>query len=151
MRRRPRPPAQPLLSGFLLWRIAFVSILFVMGVFGMFEWATARGLGIETARTMVVNTLVVMEVAYLFNVRFLSEPWLTWRGLLGTRAVLIAVAVVTAAQFAQTYLPPLQAVFETRPLALVDGLAVVAAGVALFATLEAEKWLKARLGLGAYR
>jgi hypothetical protein len=40
------------------------------GAFGMFFWAEARGLPIETARTMVVNTIVVMEIFYLFSVRY---------------------------------------------------------------------------------
>ena len=91
----------------------------------------------------MVNTLVVMEIAYLFNVRYLGGPSLTWRGLLGTPAVLIAVGLVTAAQFALTYIPAMQAVFETRPLGVGDGAAVVAVGVALFVVLELEKTLYA--------
>ena len=85
----------------------------------------------------------VMEIAYLFNVRYLGGPSLTWRGLLGTPAVLIAVGLVTAAQFAVTYIPAMQAVFETRPLGVSDGAAVVAVGVALFVLLELEKTLHA--------
>jgi magnesium-transporting ATPase (P-type) len=41
MRRPPRPPAEPVLSGFLLWRVALVSLLFLAGIFGMFELARA--------------------------------------------------------------------------------------------------------------
>jgi magnesium-transporting ATPase (P-type) len=95
---------------------------------------------------MVVNTLVVMEIAYLFNVRYLGGPSLTWQGVVGTRAVLLAVAGVTLAQLAVTFLPALQAVFDTRTLGLGDGLAIVAVGVVLFAVLEVEKWLLQRLG-----
>jgi len=65
--------------------------------------------------------------------------------------VLIAVIAVTLAQFAFTYLPTLQAVFATRPVALADGLAVVGAGVALFGVLELEKLVRRRLRLGDRR
>ena len=36
---------------------------------------------------MVVNTLVVMEIFYLFSVRYVHGPALTWQGVLGTPAV----------------------------------------------------------------
>ena len=74
MSRPPRPPGEPLLTPGLVSRILFVSALVVAGAFGGYAWATARGLSIETARTMVVNALVVMEIFYLFSVRFVHGP-----------------------------------------------------------------------------
>jgi magnesium-transporting ATPase (P-type) len=118
----------------------------VAGTFGIYGWATVRGLPLETARTMAVNTLVVMEIFYLFSIRYVHGTALTWRGVLGTRAVLTGVALVTMAQFAFTYLPPLQAVFGTRPVALLDGLAIVGVGIALLIFVETEKWIAHRLG-----
>jgi magnesium-transporting ATPase (P-type) len=146
MRRPPRRAGGDIVSGRLLWRILFVSALMVAGTFGIYGWATVRGLPLETARTMAVNTLVVMEIFYLFSIRYVHGTALTWRGLLGTRAVLTGVALVTMAQFAFTYLPPLQAVFGTRPVALPDGLAIVGVGVALLVLVETEKWIAHRLG-----
>ena len=151
MRRPPRRADAPLLSPFLVWRVVFVSLLAVIGAFGMFYFALAQGRDVETARTIVVNTIVVIEIAYLFSVRYLDRPSLTWTGLFGTPAVVIAVAAVTLAQFAFTYLPALQAVFATRPVPLTDGLVVVGIGVALFAVLELEKLARQRLGLGDRR
>lgn len=69
---------------------------------------------------------------------------LSWRGILGTRAVLAGVATVIVAQLAFTYLPPLQVIFHTRPVALADGLVIIAAGAALLLIIEAEKWLAVR-------
>ena len=40
---------------------------------------------------------------------------------------------VTAAQFAVTYLPPLQQVFDTAPVPVLDGLLLVGIGVVFFA------------------
>jgi magnesium-transporting ATPase (P-type) len=144
MRKPPRAPAEPLLTHYLIWRVVLVSLLVVTGVFGMFFWAEARGLPIETARTMAVNTIVVMEVFYLFSVRYLHGSSLTLRGLLGTRAVLIGVTAVTLAQFALTYWPPLQRVFSTAAVSFTDGVAIVAVGVALLLVLETEKRLVQR-------
>jgi magnesium-transporting ATPase (P-type) len=144
MCRPPRPANQRLLSGRLLWRILFVSCLMVAGSFGIFAWATSRGLAVETARTMVVNALVVMEIFYLFSVRYVHGTSFSWQGVLGTRAVLIGVTTVIAGQFAFTYLPPMQGIFGSRPVSLSDGIAIVAVGIALLLIVETEKRLAAR-------
>jgi magnesium-transporting ATPase (P-type) len=142
MRRPPRPADQPILTGELLWRIAFVSALFVAAAFGMYFWAENRGLPLEEARTIVVNTIVVMEIFYLFSIRYVHGTSLTWQGVLGTPAVLLGVGLVAAGQFAMTYLPPMQAIFDTRPVALLDGLAVIAVGVTLLLVVETEAWIR---------
>ena len=145
MRRPPRRPAAGLLSPFLVWRVAFVSVLFLGFALAVFFLAQARGADLETARTMVVNTLVVLEIAYLFNVRFLHAPSLTLRGALGTRPVLIALAVIVLAQAGFTYAPPAQALFQTRAIGPEGALMILAAGVLAFAVMELEKRLTARL------
>ncbi|MEM8959115.1 MAG: cation-transporting P-type ATPase [Pseudomonadota bacterium] len=139
MRRPPRPADDAILSGFVLWRVAFVSLLFSAGIFGMFLLSQAQGASLEVARTMAVNTLVVMEIFYLFSVRFLHSPSLSLSAMLGTRPVLIAITAVTALQFLFTYAPFMTALFDTRPLSLAQGLLVVAVGPALLLILEVEK------------
>jgi magnesium-transporting ATPase (P-type) len=149
MRRPPRRPEAPLLSAFLLWRVILVSCLFGGAVLGVFLLARGRGLDVETARTMVVNTIVVMEVFYLFSVRYLRATSISWRGLLGTPAVIVAVLAVTALQFLFTYAPVMQGWFGSRPVPLLDGIAIVLIGVALMLVLEGEKIVLRRLRLFA--
>ncbi len=144
MRRPPRAAGEAILSGFLIWRVFFVSALFLGTIFGEFLLARARGASVEEARTIAVNTLVVLEIFYLFSVRYLNAPSITWRGVLGTRAVLIAVGAVTALQFLFTYAPFMQLFFDARPLSLAQGIQIVAVGVAVLLVIECEKWLQAR-------
>jgi magnesium-transporting ATPase (P-type) len=146
MQRAPRAASAPLLSRFLVWRIFFVSVLFAAGALAIFFYGLWRGVGVETARTMVVNVIVVFEIFYLFNVRYLHMTSMTFRGALGTPAVLIALVIVVVAQFAFTYTPIMQALFESRPVALADGVVVVAAGVVLMLVLEVEKAVFRRFG-----
>ena len=147
MRRPPRPAAAGLLSPFLVWRVVLVSLIFVVGALSVFFYALGTGLDVATARTMVVNTVVVLEIFYLFNVRYLHMTSFTWQGVLGTPAVLIAVGAVVLAQFAFTYLPAMQALFDTRAVSLPDGLLIVGVGVIAMTVLEAEKHLMRRLGI----
>lgn len=146
MRRKPRSAAEGLLTPFMIWRVIFVSVLFLVISLGVFFYALNRGYDIETARTMVVNTIVVLEIFYLFNVRYLHMTSFSWRGALGTPSVLAALAVVVGAQFAFTYLPLMQELFHSRPLSLADGLLIVASGVAMMIVLEMEKNIMRRMG-----
>ncbi len=147
MRRPPRLRNQPLLSGGLIWHITLVTTLFLCGTFGVYAYAQDQGYSLELARTLVMNTLVVMEIFHLFFIRNLYSTSLTWRAVRGTKMVWLAVVVVIMAQFAITYLPAMQAVFATEAVSLVDGLLVVGIGVALFVLVELEKQM--RRGLGA--
>ena len=147
MTRPPRRRDAPLVSAFMLWRIVLVSILFSVAAFGVFAWARARGHDLETARTMVVNTFCVLEIFYLFSVRYLHGTSFSLRGLRGTPAVLWAIAAVVLAQLAFTYLPWMHALFGSRPVPLLEGVAIIAIGVALLLLLEAEKWLLRRLDI----
>jgi magnesium-transporting ATPase (P-type) len=142
MRRPPRARYAPLLTGGLVWHIILVSVLFLGGVFGIYTYAIDRGYSIDLARTMAVNTLVVMEIFHLFFIRNIYGTSLTWKAVQGTRIVWMTVIVVTAAQFAITYIPPLQRVFATEAVPLADGLLIVAVGVLLFAIIEVEKQLR---------
>ena len=146
MRRPPRPAAAPLLSAFLLWRVGLMSVLFTAMSLGVFFYAIGSGRQIETARTMVVDMVAVAEIFYLFSVRYLHVRSLTWRGALGTPAVLWAVGAVVAAQFLFTYAPFMNDIFETRPLDLQDGLLIIGIAFALLLFLEAEKALLRRSG-----
>ena len=145
MARPPRARSEALIGPALAWHIVLVSLLFVGGVSGILNYALARGYPIELARTMALNTLVVMEIFHLFFIRNIYGTSLTWKALRGTRVVWATLAMVTAAQLAVTYLPPMQAWFATRPVPLLDGLLVAATGVVLFALLEIEKQIRLRL------
>lgn len=151
MARPPRGPGEAILSGFLVWRVLFVSVLFLVALFATFSMARAQGASIEVARTIVVNTLVILEIFYLFSVRYLKASSITWRGLQGTPAVLATVAAAIALQFMFTYGPFMETLFDVRPLTIAQGLQAIAVGVAAFLVLEAEKWLQRRLAAARQR
>ena len=145
MRRPPRPRGEALLSGELVWHVVLVSMLFLAAVFGIYAYAIDSGHAPDLARTMALNTLVVLEIFHLFFIRNIYGTSLTVAAVRGTPAVWICVFVVTAAQFAVTYAAPLQRVFGTQAVPLVDGLLVVGVGVVFFAVIEAEKQLRLSL------
>ncbi len=142
MSRPPRQPDVPILTRFILWRVGVVSALFAIGIYGQFQLALAQGQTVEVARTMAVNTLVAMEVFYLFSIRFRLRSVLTLEGVKGTPAVLIAVGIVVLLQAAFTWLPPIQALFDTRSLGLLELAQCAAAGVLVLLVLELDKLIE---------
>lgn len=139
MRQPPRAANAPIMSRFILWRVFLVSILFAVGIFGQFGLAQAQGAGLDEARTMALNTLVAMEVFYLFSVRYRHGFSVSWEGVKGTPAVLIAIALVVVLQAGFTYLPVMQGLFDTTPLSAWQLVQCALAGVALLLVLELDK------------
>lgn len=142
MRRPPRPRDEPLLSGGIIWHIIFVSLLFLCGVYGVYSYAIDQGYSLDLARTIAVNTLVVMEIFHLFFIRNIYGTSLTWQALRGTKVIWMVVVVIALAQAAITYAPPLQKVFATESVPFWDGVLIVAVGLALFVIIETEKQIR---------
>jgi magnesium-transporting ATPase (P-type) len=139
MRRPPRDPAEPLLNAFLLWRVFFVSCLMVAGALGFFLWEQARGESVETARTVAVNALVMGEIFYLFNCRFLLAPSHGLHSFTESRPVLISIATVVALQALFTYAPLFQQLFGTAAIDAVAWWRILLFGLVLFVAVEIEK------------
>jgi magnesium-transporting ATPase (P-type) len=149
MNRRPRPPGEALLSGFFVWRVLMVSVLMMTGALGLFLWELDAGTSVETARTMAVNAVVVAEMFYLVNSRFILSPVVSVDGLIGNRYVLLAIAACIPLQAAFTHLPAMQAIFGSTDLSVQEWGKVVAAGLLVFCVAELEKSVIRRTPLAA--
>ena len=149
MQRPPRVPNAALFSGYFVWRTALVTLLAAAGVLGMFLWEQAQGASIEAARTAAVNTLVVIEVFYLLNTRYLLAPSWPQRALIGNRYVPLSIVAVLAVQALFTYAPFMQALFHTAALGGEVWARIVLVGVIIYVVVELEKWLARTLSLKA--
>jgi len=141
MQRPPRDPREPILSGFLIWRILFVSLILVAGTFGLFLWERDHGASIELARTVAVNTLVMFEIFYLLSARYLLTPALTLEGLSGNRYVWYAIGLLILIQLGFTYLAPMQVLFSTTALSLDAWFRITLVASSVLLMVEVEKWL----------
>ena len=139
MQRPPRDPGEPLLSGIMLWRIGAVSMLLVVAPLGLFLWEVTQGRPQQEARTLAVNALVMSEIFYLFNSRYIHGSVLSRAGLLGSRPVLVSIGLMLLLQLAFTYFPPLQHLMGTEPISAADWGIVTLAGVAVLLLVELEK------------
>lgn len=145
MRRPPRRPGAPILGEFALWRIAFVSVLIGGATLTVFRFEEHRGYSIETAQTMAVNTLVLGQLFYLFNARFIRESSLRLDLLFTNRVVWISIGVLTVLQLLFVYVPFLNLWFHSAPIGARDWFVPIGIGVFIFLAVEAEKAFIRRL------
>ncbi len=141
MKRPPRDPKEPILSGFLCWRILLVSFILAAGTFGLFLWERENGASIELARTIAVNTLLLFEAFYLFSVRYLFAPSLTRSGIFGNRYVLYAIVLLLLIQMVFTYFPPMQTLFATTAMSWAEWGRVILVASTVLLLVEFEKML----------
>lgn len=141
MQRRPRAANEPLLSRFLVWRVLFVAVAVLAGTFGLFWEAQASGYSLSHSQTIAVNTLVMFEIVYLFNSRYLLQPVINRAGLLGNRYILYAIGILLVVQLLYTYLPLMQILFGSASLLPGDWIKILGVALGIFSLVEAEKFL----------
>jgi magnesium-transporting ATPase (P-type) len=111
----------------------------------MYEYAIKQGYPEILARTIAMNTLVVLEIFHLFFIRNMYATSLTLKAVSGTRVIWVAVITVTIGQFAITYVPWFQRTFETMAISLFDGVLIITVGALMFCIIEIEKQIRLKL------
>lgn len=143
MERTPRDPKAAILTGTLLFRIALVSVLLMLGAFGLFELEMARGGNLDLARTLAVNLFVFGELFYLFNCRSLTRP-IRDLGLFSNKWIWGGVLAMTGLQIVYTYVPLFNRVFGSRPMSAADWALVLGFSLAISLVVAAEKAVRFR-------
>lgn len=141
MRRPPRPPTESVFAHGLGAHAFFVGLL--MAGIALGAEASAWHGGVSQWQTLVFTMLCFMQLGHVLAIRS-EETSLFAQGLLSNRPLAGAVLLTALAQLAVVYLAPLNAIFKTMPLTLGQLGAAVGSGVAIFAVVEFEKWLRRR-------
>lgn len=148
MRRPPRAPGKPLLTRALIMRTGLVTLAMASGAFWLFAWELHReGETVAAARTAVINVIVLVEVVYLFNCRYLTRSCLSADFFSNRWAILGSLAII-GLQLLFTYAPVMNQLFHTAPISGESWLRIGAVATAVFAIVEFEKWLRYGRGRG---
>jgi len=128
-----------MLTSHLIWRVVVVSFIMMSGTIGLFLWEMSQDVSIEHARTVAVNTLVMFEIFYLFNARYITASVFSREGLTGNRYVLIAIGILIVFQLGFTYLTPMQTLFGTTAIDFVIWLRIILVASSVLFLVELEK------------
>ena len=142
MNRPPRDPKRPLLTRALVMRTGLVALIILVGGFWLFCWELKiEGHDISAARTAVINIIVFVEIAYLFNCRSLSHSFFSV-GPLSNPYALAGSAAMIVAQLLFTYAPMMNSLFHSAPVDAGAWLRIVSVALGAFAVVEIEKFLR---------
>ncbi len=148
MRRPPRDPRTPILTRTLLWRILLVGALIMVAAFTLFELELSLGAGVNQARTVAVNAVIVIEMFYLFSCRSLTQSAFKI-GFFSNRWVFIGVAGMLILQLLFTYVPLMNQLFSSSPISLQDWGYILAFSLVGYLIVELDKWLRRRPSISA--
>lgn len=143
MDRPPRRPGTPVLTRELGFRIGLVSLMLLLGSFGLFEWALLHGRSVEAARTVAVNMFVFGELFYLLNCRSLRYSMFKL-GVFSNRWLVFGVAVMALLQVLFTYSPAMNRLFGSAPLVIGEWTWILTGGLVIYTVVGIEKWLRRR-------
>ncbi|MEW5854783.1 MAG: HAD-IC family P-type ATPase [Myxococcota bacterium] len=147
MERPPRPPDEPILTHDLIMRTLFVGSLMLVAGMGLFELELVRGASEAQARTATVNSVVMMELFYLFNCRSLVKP-MRAVGWGSNPWVFVGCGAMLLVQLLFTYSPVMNRLFSSAPMPFESWLLIVLAGVAVLLLVGLEKSIRLRHGMG---
>ena len=140
MSRPPRPPNSPILSRDLFIQIAIVSACILISVYSLFEWSIQNGLALDEARTIAVNTIVMIEIFYLFNCRSLKKS-IFRTGFFSNRLIFLGILIMILLQFCFTYVPLMNDIFQTAPIEIDYWLIITGISVLVFLIIELTKYV----------
>ncbi|HHO47202.1 MAG TPA: hypothetical protein ENN06_01905, partial [Desulfobacteraceae bacterium] len=141
MLRPPRNLDTPILTRRLISRIVLVGILLLISTFILFHIELRLGATLEQARTVAVNTFVVIELFYLFNCRSLTKsPFGV--GFFTNLWVLGGAGLMLLIQLVYTYVPTMNHLFQSSPISGRAWLYIACAGLVSSIIVEVEKKLQ---------
>jgi len=139
MRRAPRAVDRAILTGFGIWRVAFVGVALLAFTLWAFFWMKSQGASDALARTVAVNAITIGQVFYLLNSRYLLDSSLSLKAHLGNKVLPLGIGAVVLLQLLFTYAPPLQRLFDNEAVPLRVWPWLLVGGLVFFLVVEAEK------------
>ncbi|MFC1463641.1 MAG: cation-translocating P-type ATPase [Candidatus Brachytrichaceae bacterium NZ_4S206] len=144
MRRRPRKPTEGIFNGLMIQQVALSGATIGLVAFGVWYWLKSSGYDQVYARNMVLLLMVLFENFHAFNCR--SEYESAFRVPLRRNPLLvISVFVALGLHLLMMWVPFLQPILQTSPVAPSDFLLMLALASSVMVVMEAFKWVRARV------
>ncbi|MDD2233409.1 MAG: calcium-translocating P-type ATPase, SERCA-type [Desulfitobacteriaceae bacterium] len=116
MDRPPRPPGESIFARGLTAKIATLGTIIGLGTLVVFAAALFLGEDLQSARTMAFCTIVFFQLIHVFDCRS-EKRGIFEMSFFSNIYLVAAVTVSILMQLAVVYVPVLQVIFKTTPLA----------------------------------
>ncbi|MDO9463064.1 MAG: cation transporting ATPase C-terminal domain-containing protein, partial [Deltaproteobacteria bacterium] len=120
------------------------GIILAAGTLFMFISHLKSGVPLERSRTIALTTMVFFQFYQAFNCR--SETQSIFRmSPMGNPFLFFSMVAAFFAHLAVLYVPALQWVFRTVPLAPIEWLEIGMVTMTIIIAVEIDKWIRGRL------
>lgn len=153
MQRKPRSPAEPVFSRFILYRLVIVAAVMTAGGCGLFLWdyysiigdlpvtAALHAAALAEAQTVCVTVVTFSQIFYLINCRSLRDSFFA-QGVFSNPPIFVGSGILLLLHLCFMYLPPLQNLFGSVALDVRSWLLAILAGFSVLPIISLEKWLR---------
>lgn len=139
MKRKPRSPKEPLITGWMLWLIAIVTVSGWVFALGGFIYVFRVTGDLTMARSVAFATMGINSLIYVFSVRTLTDPF--WNAdPFENKWLLVAVGVGMLFQFFPFTTPGIREFFKITSIGNYWFM-VFGAAFLMFFVIEVFKWV----------
>ncbi|MGD9118651.1 MAG: HAD-IC family P-type ATPase [Dehalococcoidia bacterium] len=149
LNRPPRDPDEKLFNPLFIRKVAIISVISAVSVYGLFLWYTAK-MGTSThalteAQTVAFSTLIMVQLVYLFTARSITESAFTFSPF-SNKYVIIGAVVTLVLQLIIVYSETLFGIspFRTAPFPAIWWIPIIGVSIIGLFAIELEKFIHRR-------
>lgn len=146
MNRPPRSPKYRILNHSMMERTAIVSCIMFVSVYWLFSLEMSTSANIDTARTVSVNVIVMIEIFYVLNCRSFDKSVFEVK-LFSNKWIIVGIIGTILLQLFYTYSPSMNFIFGSSPLSGEAWLRIVVFSVIAFFIVEAYQGIRRKYPL----
>jgi len=136
LQEMPRSAGESSMRKPIKYSIYLSIIAFIVSLI-LYLWAI--GNSIESARTLLFNFFVELELAYVFSIRSPLRSWQSVRSFFVNKYLIVAI-IISASLQALTFIKPIDKIFSVSSLSGIEIIVLVIAVIISFILAELIRW-----------
>ncbi|WP_086350665.1 HAD-IC family P-type ATPase [Candidatus Enterococcus clewellii] len=140
MERAPRDPKAPMLSGYSIFRIFYVSLLITVPAYFIAMQAESQ----LVQQTMLLQSIVLAQAFYMLNCRELLDPSIN-KAMFKNKAIFISLACLAVLQGVVLLVPIAQQAIGLTTLTTSQHLSILLNTFGIFLIVELEKLITKKI------
>lgn len=139
MFQRPRNPREGILNEFVIMRISSTVPILIAGSLALYIWEIFNTGDISKAQTITFATIIMFELFHTFNAKSWNESIFN-KSFFNNKVLFVGIFVSFVLTLGVIYFAPLQKIFGTTFLGLMDWFLIISVSVFVIVFVELKKW-----------
>ena len=139
MLRRPRNPAESILTKSMVVQILVVGLYMLSASYLMFEYVLSIGYSIEYARTVAVNLFVFIETFYLLSCKEMNVSVFR-TNVFNNKLLLVGILLMTLSQILFTHASFMHGAFQSQSLNFTTWMEIIGVSFGVLFVVEIKRF-----------